>query len=57
MVRNEDDPSANQIKPAETRDLHSIMREERNEELVEQSEKRQRACNIVIHGVNQAVGV
>ena len=56
-VRNEDDPGAKQIKPAETRDLRSIMREERNEELAERSEKRRRACNIVIHGVNEAVGV
>ena len=56
-VRNEDDPSANQIKPAETRDLRYIMREERNRELAEQSEKRRRTCNIVIHGVNVAVGV
>ena len=56
-VRNEDDPSAKQIKPAETRDLHSIMREKRNEELVEQHEKRRCACSIVIHGVNEAMGV
>ena len=33
------------------------MREERNEELAERSEKRRRACNIVINGVNDAVGV
>ena len=45
-VRNEDDPSAKQIKPAETRDLCSIMREEKNEELVEQRVKRQLACNM-----------
>ena len=48
-MRNEDGPTADQINPAETRDLRSIMREERNEELAEQSEKR--------HGVNGAVGV
>ena len=41
-VRNEDGPTADQINPAETRDLRSIMREERNEELAEQSEKRRK---------------
>ena len=56
-VRNEDGPTADQINPAETRDLRSIMREERNEELAEQSEKRRRVYNIVMHGVNEAVGV
>ena len=57
MVSNEDGPTADQINPAETRDLRSIMREERNEELAEQSEKRRRVCNIVMHEVNEAVGV
>ena len=35
-------------------DFRTIMREARNEELVEEQEKRLRACNLIIHGVNES---
>ena len=37
--------------PNETTDLRIIMKEARNEELAEESEQKQRACNIIVHGI------
>ena len=39
--------------PNETTDLRIIMKEARNEELAEESEKKQRACNIIVHGIEE----
>ena len=46
-----------QTKPPETLDLRTIIREERNDELAEENEKKRRACNIILHGVNEAFSV
>ena len=40
-------------KPIASLNLRTIIKETRNEELVEESEKKQRACNIIIHGVEE----
>ena len=53
-VRSEES-GVNQSKPTEITDFRTIIKEARNEELAEQTEKRRRACNIILHGVNEAV--
>ena len=40
--------------PVERTDIRSIMQEEKNEQLAEQTEQKQRACNIILHGVEEA---
>ena len=47
-VRSEES-GVNQSKPTEITDFRTIIKEARNEELAEQTEKRRRACNI-LHG-------
>ena len=53
-VRSEES-GVNQSNPTEITDFRTIIKEARNEELAEQTEKRRRACNIILHGVNEAV--
>ena len=42
-------------KPPENADLRSIIKEAKNEQLAEESDKKLRACNIILHGVNEAM--
>ena len=42
--------------PTPTPDLRAVMREERNEQLAEEAEQKQRACNFIVHGVAEIVG-
>ena len=39
-----------------TPDLRAIMRDERNEQLADEAEKKHRACNFVIHGFTEGTG-
>ena len=52
-VMNADPPGETYHAPKETTDFRTIMKVARNEELAEESEKKQRACNIIIHGVKE----
>ena len=43
--------------PSETNvDFRTIMRDERNEQLADEADKKQRACNFVVHGVVEGTG-
>ena len=50
-------PSSEEILrfPNETPDLRVIIKEARNEQLAEETEKKQRSCNIIIHGVKESI--
>lgn len=48
--KDEDSTNITSLVP-QTHDLRAIMREEQNEQLAEDNEKKQRACNIIIHGI------
>ena len=41
---------------AAPRDFRTIMRLERNEQLAEEADKKERACNLVVHGVLENAG-
>ena len=38
-----------------TIDLRSIIREEQNEQLAEESDKKKRSCNLILHGVRESI--
>ena len=38
-----------------TTDLRSIIREEQNEQLAEESDKKMRSCNLILHGVRESI--
>lgn len=50
---NNENKSAATITPATTQDFRSIIRDEHNEQRAEDSDKKARACNIVIHGFKE----
>jgi hypothetical protein len=50
-----DDQTAPTTAPATPQDFRSLIREEHNEQRVEETDKRARACNIVIHGLTEMV--
>ena len=43
-----------QVNAIETPNLRTIMQETQNEQLAEQTDQRQRECNIIIHGIEEA---
>ena len=42
-------------KSTNTTDLRSIIREEQNEQLAEESDKKMRSCNLILHGVRESI--
>ena len=49
-------PSASQFPFTPSSELRSVIREERNEQLTEIAEQKQRASNFVVHGVPESAG-
>ena len=42
------------ITPTSPADLRAIMREEENEKLADETDKKRRACNFIVHGVSES---
>ena len=55
LTKSEDQTPTTTVTPATTQDFRSIIRDEHNEQLAEETDKRARACNIVIHGFTEVV--
>ena len=55
-VTNEEGSTIPTVNKLATPDIRTIIREEQNEKLADETDKRRRACNNILHGVANSTG-
>jgi hypothetical protein len=55
-VKNIHEAVTSQPIQTETKDLRKIIKDAKNEELAEETDKKSRSCNIILHGLRECIG-